>query len=211
MLSEDPETPYATEDEALLQLQRLLLFLNLRDEKDLDRLGHYCKRQMKTSYSGGSWPMAYLRLQEAVLGALERQLKTVDRTDNKNGTADLKDATAQGASVLESSSVMPSLEALCFLTDRIPRESVRNARRYYRVMAEITHNAFTHSDSSKGMSISICSRCPFVMALQAVRGSYQFKVQKVLFYHGLVSTIACLRSYLRDPMVNSLSFRIRLG
>ncbi|KAF2136722.1 uncharacterized protein K452DRAFT_258657 [Aplosporella prunicola CBS 121167] len=148
-MGEDPETPYATEDEALMQLQRLLLFLNLRDEKDLDRLGHYCKRQMKTSYSGGSWPMAYLRLQEAVLGALERQLKAIDRTDNKNATADFKDAAAQGASVLESSSVMPSLETLSFLTDRIPRESARNARRYYRVMAEITHNAFTHYDSSK--------------------------------------------------------------
>ncbi|KAF2089321.1 hypothetical protein K490DRAFT_36855 [Saccharata proteae CBS 121410] len=123
-----PDSPYASEAQAFLQLQRLLLFLSLRNESDRERLRHYCKRQTRATYTGGSWPMSYIRLQKAVLGALELQIKAI------NGTARPDNA---------SQSLMPSLETLDFLTEQIPKEVAQNSRKYYEVMAAITHHQFS--------------------------------------------------------------------
>ncbi|KAL0262733.1 ubiquitin-protein ligase (E3) [Diplodia seriata] len=79
------DAAYPTEADAFLQIQRLLLFMNLRNDDDHRRLTRYCNRAMKSEFTGGAWPMAYLRLERAVLGTLNRQVKAIfesaDKTD----------------------------------------------------------------------------------------------------------------------------------
>ncbi|KAL1391296.1 hypothetical protein HDK64DRAFT_89068 [Phyllosticta capitalensis] len=125
--SGDESEPYATEAEAFSQLQRLLLFVNLNDETDLVRLRRYCKRQMGNAFSGGSWPIAYMRLQKTILDSVERQVNKV------LGGADF----APKLAVQGRSSMTLSLETLCFLNEMIPRHTAENATQYYRAMGRL--------------------------------------------------------------------------
>lgn len=138
----DADTPYTSEEEAFLQLQRLLLFMDLHNAKDHTRLARYCSRSMKTAYTGGPWPMAYLRLQLAVLGTLNRQLKTtsVESTERTGGAG--KHRKKASSSVLEAPVVLLSLETLCVLNDLIPKEAADKANFYYQTMAGLTKEAF---------------------------------------------------------------------
>ena len=115
------QTPYASEDEALAQLRRLLRFASTRSEDDLRRIQHYGARQMQTVSSlgitaSGPWPSAYLRLQRILLVAIERQLKVASAQWNQVGQ---------------------SLAVLRFLADQIPAETSRNAQHYYRALAQV--------------------------------------------------------------------------
>lgn len=140
----DANSQYASEDDAFLQLQRLLLFINLRNEKDHMRLNRYCNRAMISAYTGGPWPMAYLRLQEAVLGTLGRHLSILS---SGTGSADKagKDGKNAALSVLEDPAVLPSLETLCFLNELIPKEAATKSSLYYRNVAQLTREAFESS------------------------------------------------------------------
>lgn len=140
----DANSQYASEDDAFLQLQRLLLFINLRNEKDHMRLNRYCNRAMISAYTGGPWPMAYLRLQEAVLGTLGRHLSVLS---SGTGSADKAGKGGKNAalSVLEDPAVLPSLETLCFLNELIPKEAATKSLLYYRNVAQLTREAFESS------------------------------------------------------------------
>lgn len=75
-LQEQANGPYATAEESLRQLRRLLLFFSpLRDPGDVSRLRWYGSRQIITSDSvpcvGGQWPAAYAKLRTACLVALK--------------------------------------------------------------------------------------------------------------------------------------------
>lgn len=66
---------YSTPGESLASLDRLLLFYSPRsDQKDVERLGWYGRRQVTTSdkmsCNGGPWPKAYLKLAGACVEAL---------------------------------------------------------------------------------------------------------------------------------------------
>ncbi|SMR48213.1 unnamed protein product [Zymoseptoria tritici ST99CH_1E4] len=67
---------YDTADDSLRQLNRLLLFFGPKSEpSDVSRLAWYGTRQVTTSEtitcSGGPWPRAYCRLQEACIAAIK--------------------------------------------------------------------------------------------------------------------------------------------
>lgn len=75
-VEEQASGPYATEEESLRQLRRLLLFFSpLRDGGDVARLRWYGSRQITTSdvvpCVGEQWPAAYGQLQTACLIALK--------------------------------------------------------------------------------------------------------------------------------------------
>ncbi|KAK8184327.1 hypothetical protein BC567DRAFT_155876 [Phyllosticta citribraziliensis] len=123
----DETEPYATEAEAFSQLQRLLLFINLSNERDLARLRRYCKRQMGNAYSGGPWHTAYMRLQKTILDSVERQVNKV-----LDGGVDFAPRLS-----IQGPSMTLSLETLCFLNEMIPRETAENSKQYYRVMGRL--------------------------------------------------------------------------
>lgn len=75
-LREQAKGPYATAEESLRQLRRLLLFFSpLRDSSDISRLRWYGLRQITTSHSvpciEGQWPNAYAKFRTACLVALK--------------------------------------------------------------------------------------------------------------------------------------------
>ncbi|EOD51185.1 putative iq and hect domain protein [Neofusicoccum parvum UCRNP2] len=138
----DADVPYASEADAFLQLQRLLLFMNLRNAQDHKRLARYCGRANKTPYTGGPWPMAYLRLQQAILESLKRQLNTMLLEDTARVDQLGKRRKNTGSLVLEAPAVLPSLETLSFLNELIPKEAATKSHIYYQVMAMLTEEAF---------------------------------------------------------------------
>ncbi|KAL1652274.1 ubiquitin-protein ligase (E3) [Diplodia intermedia] len=135
------DAAYPTEADAFLQIQRLLLFMNLRNDDDHRRLTRYCNRAMKSEFTGGPWPMAYLRLERAVLGTLNRQVKAISESaDKTDRTGQHGQSTA--SSVLQAPAVLPSLEALCFLNEVIPKEAAMYSDLYYQAMFGVTTAAF---------------------------------------------------------------------
>lgn len=68
---------YASGEESLRQLQRLLLFFSPRDQSDRKRLSWYGMRQQATSErircEGGPWPEAYLKLDRSCISALRER------------------------------------------------------------------------------------------------------------------------------------------
>lgn len=94
--------------------------------------------------------MAYLRLEQAVLGTLTRQVNAISERAKKTDRAG-KDAKNTASSVLEAPAVLPSLEALCYLNELIPKEAAVLSNLYYQAMASITAAAFS-TDSPPGMS-----------------------------------------------------------
>ncbi|OAL52430.1 hypothetical protein IQ07DRAFT_562955 [Pyrenochaeta sp. DS3sAY3a] len=111
-------THYPSEAEALRALQRLLRFASPRCEQDLDRIRHHGARLVETMSASigqptGSWPSAYLRLEEILLVALERQGKAATCWDHS----------------------CQLLSLLRFVADRIPAQTARNAEKYYRSLA----------------------------------------------------------------------------
>ncbi|KAH7036726.1 E3 ubiquitin-protein ligase NEDD4 [Macrophomina phaseolina] len=144
----DASSPYTSEQDAFLQLQRLLLFMNLRNEKDHTRLNRYCNRAMVSAFTGGPWPMAYLRLQEAVLGTLSRHL-TILSAGSRTRAGEMKHGKNAASTVLEDPAVLPSLRTLCFLNELIPKEAATKSFLYYQTVALLTREAF-EGDLSQG-------------------------------------------------------------
>lgn len=100
--------PYTSEEEALQQLRRLMLFYTPRREaSDVTRLAWYGTRQITTSETvpcrGGPWPAAYAMLRRACLAAL--RVKSQPNSDShrtilgilafaaRQSTFDVKSAT----------------------------------------------------------------------------------------------------------------------
>ncbi|KAL1630174.1 ubiquitin-protein ligase (E3) [Diplodia seriata] len=135
------DAAYPTEADAFLQIQRLLLFMNLRNDDDHRRLTRYCNRAMKSEFTGGPWPMAYLRLERAVLGTLNRQIKAISESADKTDRTGQRGQTT-ASSVLQAPAVLPSLEALCFLNELIPKEAAMYSDLYYQAMFGVTTAAF---------------------------------------------------------------------
>ncbi|ORY14682.1 hypothetical protein BCR34DRAFT_560080 [Clohesyomyces aquaticus] len=116
-----PATAYASEAEALAQLQRLLRFSHTRNMDDLNRIRHYAFRQMETVPTVGftpigPWPLAYLRLQRMVLTVMDRRSKLGYAEWNQ-----YEDFTT----------------ILRFLADQIPTETSQNAKQYYQTLAQV--------------------------------------------------------------------------
>ena len=115
-------TPYASGAESLRQLQYLLRFAQMGNEEDIRRIKHYGHRQILTtqtegiSCSGGSWPLAYVRLQRLVLSTLEHRLRS------HNG---------------DWSNYNVLMVILNFLAEQIPTETAQNAKQFYRTIAMV--------------------------------------------------------------------------
>ncbi|KAF2690314.1 hypothetical protein K458DRAFT_328646 [Lentithecium fluviatile CBS 122367] len=112
--------PYGSEDEALAQLQRLVRFVNTRNQEDVRRIRHYVSRQVETVRklgltASGPWPSAYLRLETMILTVIDRQIK---------GSA-------------SPEQIGSSLAILRFLVDQIPAETSQNATRFYPTLAQV--------------------------------------------------------------------------
>ncbi|KAF2642849.1 E3 ubiquitin-protein ligase NEDD4 [Massarina eburnea CBS 473.64] len=128
-----PGSPYASEEEAYGQLQRLIKFANKRDRSDAQRTRQFGLRQMETARklglaASGSWPSAYLRLEAMALAAIESQLKfsTVDQCED-------------------------FLTILRFLAEQIPAETSQNAPRYYQTLAHLVPH-ITDGGDAEGRS-----------------------------------------------------------
>ncbi|KAF1845300.1 uncharacterized protein K460DRAFT_366176 [Cucurbitaria berberidis CBS 394.84] len=126
-------TSYGSEEEALVQLQRLLRFASARSEEDLSRVSHYGSRQMETVRqlhitSSGRWSLAYLRLEKMLLVALERQSKPFLTCQDHTGKL---------------------LDLVRFVADQIPSETSQNAKQYYRTLAHTISRLAPTLDASE--------------------------------------------------------------
>ncbi|KAF2264642.1 hypothetical protein CC78DRAFT_616562 [Lojkania enalia] len=113
--------PYGSDEQALAQLHRILLFSRSRNEEDLARIQNYGRRQIETVQAlaigpSGPWPLAYLRLQRIILTVLERW--------NKLAVADWNQYVG-------------FLILLHFLSIQIPAETAQNAKPFYQTMAQV--------------------------------------------------------------------------
>jgi len=120
-------SPYTSEYQALLQLSRLLQFVNIQDDGDVTRLLR-CSRRLRLGLqngglkcSGGPWPMSYLRLQKRALSALDRWIYS---TDNPY----------LGPSLLHT---------IAFTALEIPDLTSHNASQLFRTLADFTHTQFS--------------------------------------------------------------------
>jgi ubiquitin-protein ligase E3 C len=113
--------PYLSEEQSLVQLQRLTRFSNARDAHDIQRIRHYGLRQINTARShpmavSGPWPLAYLRLEKIMLSVLDRCAAEMD------AHLDL---------------FLDFLTILHFVVDQIPSETSQNAEPFYRTFASV--------------------------------------------------------------------------
>ncbi|KAF2841952.1 hypothetical protein M501DRAFT_1054704 [Patellaria atrata CBS 101060] len=128
--------PYASEGEALAQLQRLLIFIKVRDEEDINRLQRFSKRQEYSiqrnvfSSSDGPWPISYLRLQKVVIAALDYQVGRIEKA-------------------------LLLLSCLKFLVMQIPRQTARNSKPFYRTIAKLTTTLLSTSSSTDQQKLLI--------------------------------------------------------
>jgi ubiquitin-protein ligase E3 C len=113
------EDAYQTQAEALEQLQRLLHFVRLQDEEDVDRLRRYVMRLRRTLQNqdiicaGGPWPMAYLRLRKLVLTAIPSS----------------------------SGNLLFELETVAFIGEQIPDHLAQSATQIYQTLAGVVHRS----------------------------------------------------------------------
>lgn len=116
---------YGRVEDSLVQLQRLLLFYNPKE--DGKRLTWYGMRQMATADSlsceGGPWPKAYLKLEQACVASLRIR----PRADAESEKATLTIlAFAARRTVLGQREAVEYYEALTALADA-PAEALQNA------------------------------------------------------------------------------------
>lgn len=125
---EQANGPYATSEESLQQLRRLLLFFSpLRDSGDVARLRWYGSRQITTSDSvpctGGQWPAAYAKLQTACIIALKTS-KIRDQASDREVLGILAFAARQ--STFTTSQAIQYYDALVS-TPGLPQEQLQGA------------------------------------------------------------------------------------
>jgi ubiquitin-protein ligase E3 C len=124
---------YASQGEALAQLQRLLRFASSRNEGDIRRIQHYGSRRMQMpeeshAASKGPWPSAYFKLEHLLLAILQRQSKTATLLWPQSGSI---------------------IKILRFVADQIPTETSRSAKSFYHTLADaVTKLAPTIQDNS---------------------------------------------------------------
>ena len=105
------------------QLRRLLQFFSARHDDDMQRLETFAARHLdsvqkqRLDPSGGPWPVLYLRLDGAILAALERTC---------------------GSQTREPKKLNVYLELLSFLTAHGPDRSAQRATRYYQVINTVS-------------------------------------------------------------------------
>lgn len=131
--AEDQPGVYASAEESLSQLNRLLLFYSPSTEaSDIKRLSWYGMKQITTSESipcaEGPWPRAYARLRSACLVALRK--RSINGDTALEGT--LLNILAFAANALKRSTEMNKAEAVAYyetLTslDDAPEDALQNA------------------------------------------------------------------------------------
>ena len=128
-----PASGYASQGEALVQLQRLLRFASSRNEEDIRRIQHYGNRRMQMqeeipATSTGPWRSAYSKLEHALLTILQRQSKSAALSWSRSENL---------------------VKLLRFVADHIPAETSRIAKPYYHTLADaVTKLAPTIQDDS---------------------------------------------------------------
>lgn len=131
--AEDQPGVYASAEESLSQLNRLLLFYSpSKEASDIKRLSWYGMKQITTSESipcaEGPWPRAYAKLRSACLAALRKT--PIDGDTVLEGT--LLNILAFAANALKRSTEMNKAEAVAYyetLTslDDAPEDALQNA------------------------------------------------------------------------------------
>jgi ubiquitin-protein ligase E3 C len=106
---------YASAEESLSQLNRLLLFYSPKKEpSDVKRLGWYGMKQMSTSEKvpceGGKWLQAYAKLRQACLVAL----KTKGGTEDADLSSTILNVLAFAANPLKRSAEMDKAHAVAY-------------------------------------------------------------------------------------------------
>ncbi|KAJ9658707.1 ubiquitin-protein ligase (E3) [Coniosporium apollinis] len=185
-----PGSPYTSTEASLLQLERLLRFANVRSAEDVRRIHRYCERQMKSSdavsSSDGPWPMAYLRLQRLILTAIQKR-------------------NTEGLSLLE---------ALCSVTERIPRETARNARPYYQAMAALTSHLSSESSEAERSVLLEATFAPLRVMTADTLTAYQAFACTYLTASSLAGDpaveVAYLspRTWLLDALAERLNYKL---
>ena len=106
---------YASAEESLTQLNRLLLFYSpKREPSDVKRLGWYGMKQMSTSEKvpcdGGQWPQAYAKLRQACLVAL----KTKGGSEDADLSGTILNVLAFAANPLKRAAEMDKAHAVAY-------------------------------------------------------------------------------------------------
>lgn len=190
--------PYGSEEEALLQLQRLLKFVNIRNEDDRQRIRHFFRRQTETVQklglaASGPWPAVYFKLQQVILRIMDRQSN---------------ESTTQAK--LRQSLNVPILQ---FLAEQIPHETSQNAPQYYHTLAHVASRSASASNAADDDSLQ--SIFPAIIApLTTVTGytlnayesfGFEFLTLKML---GCSSTESSLITKFRDSLANSINYKL---
>ncbi|KAF2036569.1 hypothetical protein EK21DRAFT_51949 [Setomelanomma holmii] len=115
---------YASEEDALEQLQRLLRFSSSRNAEDIARIKRYgARRRLMTqppdNARSRAWRSAYLKLELLLIAILPRQ------------------STASSTTWAESGDLVALLG---FVAQQIPSETSRHGRQFYRVLADMASN-----------------------------------------------------------------------
>lgn len=121
---------YATPQQSLSQLNRLLLFYSpKREPTDVKRLTWYGMRQIatseKASCSDGPWPRAYLRVQQACLDAL-RARKDGSSQEQDQATLNVLAFAARRSGDMDRQDAVAFYETLTSLKD-VPEDALQNA------------------------------------------------------------------------------------
>ncbi|KAI9811235.1 MAG: hypothetical protein M1827_005567 [Pycnora praestabilis] len=126
--TEEPQA-YTSEVECVVQLRLLVQFTNIQRRDDVLRLDLFARRLLNSgergqlTFSGEQWTVLLWKLQNLALEALESSL--------------VVDLPVDGSKVLQS--------LLIYLTSKIPKETARNAKQYYHVLANATKHTKTTS------------------------------------------------------------------
>ena len=122
-----------------MQLRLLAHFFNPRDAADVRRLVHYLSRNRLTNHdaatTSGSWPLAYLRLENDCLRAIEYRIGP--RLNEEAGPVELDSL----------------LEALGTISDLIPQQTATNSENYFLVLSRLTRSP--HLERRKSLFIRI--------------------------------------------------------
>lgn len=190
-------TPYSSEEEASSQLQRLLRFVNIRKEDDLERIRHFHRRQVDTVRAlglevNGAWPSAYLKMQRIVLSILDRRPQD---TASRRSFGDF-------------------LSILVFLAAQIPSETAQNGPQYFHTLAHVISAAIKSeaSDATDNATL-LDALLPVILApLTTVTGytlnAYEtFGFEFLTLYLLSVDTTSFIAKF-RDSLANSINYKL---
>lgn len=190
-------TPYGSEEEALLQLQRLLRFVNTRQDDDRTRIRHFYRRQIETVQilgivASGPWPIAYFKLQRIVWRIMDRQ------TTEMTLQSKLKE--------------FPGLSILTFLAEQIPQETSKNAPEYFHALAHIVSISLLAS-GEKDDELVLSAFPAIIAPLKKVTG-YTLNAYEAFGFEFLTlpilgaNTDSSLANKFRDSLANTINYKL---